>query len=81
MFYQPVQPQPPAFASHSHVAFIENRPIVSHDIVGDAASCIFDSALTDVTNGTLVKAFGWYDNEWGYSNRIVELAEYIGDKL
>ncbi len=60
---------------------VENRPIVSHDIVGDPSSCIIDSALTNVTSGNLVKAFGWYDNEWGYSNRIVELAEYVGGKL
>lgn len=57
---------------------VEKRPIVSHDIVGDPASCIFDSALTSVMGKNLVKAFGWYDNEWGYSNRIVELAEFIG---
>lgn len=59
----------------------EDRPIVSHDIVGDPSSCIFDSELTSVMAGTLVKAFGWYDNEWGYSNRIVELAAYVGSKL
>ncbi len=60
---------------------VEKRPIVSRDIVGDPASCILDAALTDVIGKNLVKAFGWYDNEWGYSNRIVELAEYIGSKL
>jgi glyceraldehyde 3-phosphate dehydrogenase len=59
----------------------ETRPIVSHDIVGDPASCIFDAPLTTVTGKTLVKCFGWYDNEWGYSNRIVELASFIGEKL
>ena len=47
-------------------------PIVSTDIVGSAYSCIFDSELTMV-NGTLVKVFGWYDNEWGYSCRLVDL--------
>jgi glyceraldehyde 3-phosphate dehydrogenase len=50
-------------------------PIVSTDIVGDPHSSIFDSALTMVSgDGKLVKAISWYDNEWGYSNRCVELA-------
>lgn len=47
-------------------------PIVSSDIVGDPHSCIFD-ALSTMTNGNLVKVIGWYDNEWGYSNRLVDL--------
>ncbi len=59
----------------------EERPIVLRDIVGDPASCILDAALTDVTGKNLIKAFGWYDNEWGYSNRIVELAAHIGSLL
>jgi glyceraldehyde 3-phosphate dehydrogenase len=60
---------------------VETAPIVSHDIVGDPASCIIDNALTNVSGKNLAKIFGWYDNEWGYSNRIVELAKYIGEKL
>ncbi len=60
---------------------VENRPIVSHDIVGDSHSCIIDSALTQVMGKNLAKVFAWYDNEWGYSNRIVELAKYIGRKI
>ncbi len=60
---------------------VEERPIVSHDIVGDPYSCIMDAELTQVMGKNLAKVFGWYDNEWGYSNRIVELAEYIGSKL
>jgi glyceraldehyde 3-phosphate dehydrogenase (phosphorylating) len=55
-------------------------PIVSSDIVGDPASCIFDSPLTQA-NGSLVKVFGWYDNEWGYSNRLVDLVQIIGGQL
>jgi len=49
-------------------------PIVSTDIVGDPHSSIFDSGLTMVTEGTLVKLISWYDNEWGYSCRLAELA-------
>jgi glyceraldehyde 3-phosphate dehydrogenase len=49
-------------------------PIVSTDIVGDPHSSIFDSSLTLVMEGTMLKVVSWYDNEWGYSNRIVELA-------
>jgi glyceraldehyde 3-phosphate dehydrogenase len=55
-------------------------PIVSRDIVGDAASCIFDSPLTK-TNGNLAKVFGWYDNEWGYSCRLVDLTLLVGEQL
>jgi len=55
-------------------------PIVSSDIVGDPHSCIFDALLTQA-NGNLVKAFGWYDNEWGYSNRLIDLAALVGSQL
>ncbi|MDC1068681.1 type I glyceraldehyde-3-phosphate dehydrogenase [Candidatus Kapabacteria bacterium] len=54
-----------------------NEPLVSSDIVGNPASVIFDSDLTDV-QGKLVKVVGWYDNEWGYSNRCVDLMIKIG---
>lgn len=60
---------------------VEHAPIVSHDIVGDSSSCILDAALTNCAGPHLAKVFGWYDNEWGYSNRIVELAKFIGSKL
>jgi glyceraldehyde 3-phosphate dehydrogenase len=54
-----------------------DEPLVSTDIVGSPYSCVFDSELTSV-EGPLVKALGWYDNEWGYSCRLVDLIELIG---
>ncbi|GAA5163317.1 type I glyceraldehyde-3-phosphate dehydrogenase [Ornithinimicrobium tianjinense] len=55
-------------------------PIVSKDIETDPASCIFDAGLTKVI-GNQVKVVGWYDNEWGYSNRLVDLVALVGSKL
>jgi glyceraldehyde 3-phosphate dehydrogenase len=55
-------------------------PIVSSDIVTDPASCIFDSGLTKVI-GNQVKVVGWYDNEWGYSNRLADLVTLVGSSL
>ena len=55
-------------------------PIVSSDIAGDPHSCIFDAELT-MSMGNLVKVNGWYDNEWGYSNRLVDFVEYAGGKV
>jgi len=51
--------------------------IVSSDIIGSTYSSIFDSNYTDVIDGTFVKIYGWYDNEWGYSSRIVNLIEQL----
>jgi len=56
-----------------------DAPLVSSDIVGSPASCTFDSGLT-MSQGTLVKVCGWYDNEWGYSNRLVDLSLLVGKK-
>lgn len=55
-------------------------PLVSSDVVGDAHSCVFDSLLT-MAIGNMVKVVGWYDNEWGYSNRLVELTEKVAERL
>ncbi|CAN5556410.1 type I glyceraldehyde-3-phosphate dehydrogenase [soil metagenome] len=55
-------------------------PIVSSDIVGNPYSCVFDS-LSTMANGNFVKVLGWYDNEWGYSNRLVDLTELVASKL
>ena len=58
------------------LAYTED-PIVSSDIVKNPFSSIFDAQLTSVLEGTLVKVVSWYDNEWGYSNRCVELAQKV----
>ena len=58
-----------------------DKELVSKDFLGNKASCIFDATITDVMDKTMVKAFGWYDNEWGYSNRVVDLCLYVGKKL
>jgi glyceraldehyde 3-phosphate dehydrogenase len=58
------------------MAYTED-PIVSSDIVGDPHSSIVDSALTAVMDGTMLKVVAWYDNEWGYSNRLVDLAQRV----
>ena len=55
-------------------------PIVSSDIVQSPASCTFDAGLT-MANGNQVKVVGWYDNEWGYSNRLVDVAALVGNRL
>jgi glyceraldehyde 3-phosphate dehydrogenase len=59
----------------------ETQALVSSDYIGSSASCTFDANYTKVIGGTLVKVFGWYDNEWGYSCRIVDLVEKIGKML
>ena len=64
----------------SGVLEYSEAPLVSSDIVGNPASCIFDSQLT-MSNGNTVKVLGWYDNEWGYSNRTCDLAAYMGERL
>ncbi|MFM8973881.1 MAG: type I glyceraldehyde-3-phosphate dehydrogenase [Actinomycetota bacterium] len=63
--------------SYRGVLQYSEEPLVSADIVGNASSCIF-SAVDTSTNGNLVKILGWYDNEWGYSNRLVDLVRFIG---
>jgi len=55
-------------------------PIVSSDIVTDPSSCIYDAPITKVI-GDQVKVYGWYDNEWGYSNRLADLTVLVGSKL
>ena len=63
----------------SKVLVYSDAPIVSSDIVGSSASCTFDAPLT-MAMGNLVKVMGWYDNEWGYSNRLVDLVQLVASK-
>jgi glyceraldehyde 3-phosphate dehydrogenase len=61
------------------VLVYSDDPIVSSDIVGSPASCTFDAPIT-MAMGSLVKVMGWYDNEWGYSNRLVDLVGIVGNR-
>ena len=65
--------------SYKGVVEYSDEPLVSEDIVGNPHSCIFDSKLTLTLGNRFVKVVGWYDNEWGYSNRCVELMEMLGE--
>jgi glyceraldehyde 3-phosphate dehydrogenase len=55
-------------------------PVVSTDLLHDPHSSIVDADLTKVLDGNLVKVVAWYDNEWGYSNRVVDLIAFLGQK-
>src|ERR1043165_738294 len=55
--------------------------LVSSDFIGNAHSCILDAKSTNVVDGLLVKVSGWYDNEWGYASRCVDLLRYVGVRL
>ncbi|MBI2487785.1 MAG: type I glyceraldehyde-3-phosphate dehydrogenase [Deltaproteobacteria bacterium] len=61
----------------SYLRYVDEE-LVSSDFVGDSHSAIFDSLLTSVVDGTLVKVIAWYDNEYGYSSRVVDLIQLIG---
>ena len=53
------------------------EPLVSIDIVGNPASSVFDALSTTVLQGTMVKVISWYDNEWGYSNRLADMVLHV----
>jgi glyceraldehyde 3-phosphate dehydrogenase len=59
----------------------QTETLVSSDYIGSPYSCIFDSNYTKVIDGTMVKVYGWYDNEWGYSTRLVDLIQKISNYL
>ena len=60
---------------------VSDEPLVSSDYIGNAASGTVDLELTNVVDGNLAKVVVWYDNEWGYSNRLVELVADVGKLL
>ena len=60
---------------------ITHEELVSTDLKGNSHSCIIDLPLTDVVDGNLIKVVAWYDNEWGYSNRLVELTADFGKEM
>ncbi|MCA9364585.1 MAG: type I glyceraldehyde-3-phosphate dehydrogenase [Candidatus Moranbacteria bacterium] len=62
---------------YRHILGVTDKPLVSSDFIGDSRSSIVDLGLTQVVDGDLVKVVSWYDNEWGYANRLVELAEIV----
>ena len=68
-------------ALYNGILAVTDEPIVSSDIVGRTESSIVDLSLTQVVAGNLVKVFAWYDNEWGYTNRLVEQAIRVGHTL
>ncbi|HET9259635.1 MAG TPA: type I glyceraldehyde-3-phosphate dehydrogenase [Acidimicrobiia bacterium] len=71
-------------AAEGHLAGImeyTEDPIVSTDIIGNPHSSIFDASGTQVMGGNLVKVMSWYDNEWGYSNRVVDLIQRMGQVI
>ena len=70
-----------AAGSLEGVLTVEDRPLVSVDYVGNPYSSTIDAGFTSVIDGTLVKVIAWYDNEWGYSSRCVDLANLVGSKL
>ena len=64
----------------SHILEYSDAPLVSLDFKGNPKSCIFDPELTKVIDGSFIKILGWYDNEWGYSNRVVDLIDFVANK-
>ncbi len=63
------------------ILHVSDEPLVSVDYTGHSASSIVDALSTAVMGGNLVKVLAWYDNEWGYSERVVDLAKFVGDRL
>jgi glyceraldehyde 3-phosphate dehydrogenase len=60
---------------------VSDEPLVSVDYIGNPASSIVDLQSTNVIEGRMVKVLAWYDNEWGYSTRVVDLVRYVGERL
>ena len=60
---------------------VSDEPLVSIDYTSNPHSSIVDSISTAVMDGRMVKVLSWYDNEWGYSSRVVDLVSYVADRL
>jgi glyceraldehyde 3-phosphate dehydrogenase len=65
-------------ARYRSVLGVTDAPLVSSDFIGNPCSSTVDLSLTAVVDGNLVKVVAWYDNEWGYSNRLIEMALHTG---
>ncbi|HUP52648.1 MAG TPA: type I glyceraldehyde-3-phosphate dehydrogenase [Longimicrobiales bacterium] len=65
----------------SGILGVSNEPLVSIDYTGDPRSSVVDAVSTSVMDGRMVKVLAWYDNEWGYSSRVVDLVSYVGERL
>ncbi len=65
----------------SGILFVSPKEIVSSDIIGSSFSAVVDPFLTSVLGGNLIKVLAWYDNEWGYATRLIDLCKYIGERL
>jgi glyceraldehyde 3-phosphate dehydrogenase len=70
-----------AAGSMEGVLGVSREPLVSVDYTGDPRSSIVDALSTSVMDGRMVKVLAWYDNEWGYSSRVVDLVRYVGERL
>lgn len=70
-----------AATSHRGIIRVSEEELVSVDYKGDSHSAIVDAKLTNVIGGDLVKVVAWYDNEWGYSNRLIEMVELAGNSI
>jgi glyceraldehyde 3-phosphate dehydrogenase len=60
---------------------VSDEPLVSVDFTGESTSSVVDGLSTAVMGGRLVKVLAWYDNEWGYSERVVDLVRFVGERL
>ena len=65
----------------SGILHVSAEPLVSVDYTGDPHSSVVDALSTSVIDGRMVKVFAWYDNEWGYSSRVVDLVGFVGERL
>lgn len=73
--------QKASHSTHKGIISYTDEELVSSDFIGDPHSCIVDLKLTNVVDGNLCKVVAWYDNEWGYSNRLVEMVQLVGENL